>query len=209
MTRILLVRHGETEWNALGRVQGWTDSQLNDRGRAQAARLAARLAATPLSAVYASDLSRARDTGRAFAAPRGLPVLDDPGLRERCYGDWEGLTLGELAQRYPQDWDRYHRQRALDVSIPGGETWEEVAARVVAVLRRILADHPGPDETVALVGHGGSLRPAILDALGAPLPVLMRLRLDNASLSRLDYGGSEGGRVVFLNDTSHLEVLPE
>ena len=131
MTRILLVRHGETEWNAAGRVQGWTDSPLSDRGRAQAARLAARLAAFPLAAVYASDLSRARDTARALAAPHGLPVLDDPGLRERCYGDWEGLTLSELEARYPDAWDRYHRQRALDVLIPGGETWEEVAARVV------------------------------------------------------------------------------
>ena len=163
----------------------------------------------PLAAVYASDLSRAQDTARALASPHGLPVLTDPGLRERCYGDWEGLTLTELSARYPEAWDRYHRQRALDVPIPGGETWEEVAARIVPLLHQVIADHPGLDETVAIVGHGGSLRPAILDALAAPLPVLLRLRLDNASLSRLDYLGEGQGRVVFLNDTSHLEGTTE
>ena len=205
MTRILLVRHGETEWNATGRVQGWTDSLLSDRGRAQAGRLAGRLTPTPLAAVYASDLVRARDTARALAAPHDLLVRDHPGLRERCYGAWEGLTLRELETRYPQEWDRYHRERALDVVVPGGETWEEVAARVVPALHKIISDHPGPNETVAVVGHGGSLRTVVLDALAAPLAVLLRLRLDNASLTRLDYQGVEQGRVVFLNDTSHLD----
>ena len=107
----------------------------------------------------------------------------------------------------PEDAGR--RQRSLDVRVPGGETWAEVAARVVPCLHRILGDHPDPDETVALVGHGGSLRAAVLDALAAPLSVLLHMRLDNASLTRLDYQqdarGGWLGRVVFLNDTSHLE----
>jgi len=208
VTRILIVRHGETEWNAAGRVQGWTDSCLSDRGRAQAARLAARLAATSLAAVYASDLSRARDTALALAGEWNLPVITQPGLRERCYGDWEGLTPRELETRYPDGWHRYHVQRDLNARVPGGENWEEVFARFLPVLHQIIADHPGPEETVALVGHGGSLRAGILDALNAPLATLLRLRLDNASLSRLDYRGADQGCVVFLNDTSHLEGVP-
>lgn len=208
MTRILLVRHGETEWNAAGRVQGWTDSRLNARGGVQAARLAERLAHTPLAAIYASDLSRAQDTAQALAAPHGLPIFPHPDLRERCYGEWEGLTLQELEARYPEFWGRYHHQRDLNVPIPGGETWEEVCARLVPVLHRIIADHSGAEETVAIVGHGGSLRAAVLDALAAPLPVLLRLRLDNASLTRLDYPSPSQGRLVFLNDTSHLDGSP-
>ncbi len=205
LTRILLVRHGETEWNAAGRVQGGTDTPLSDIGRAQAGRLAARLARTPLAAVYASDLSRARETAETLAVPHGLPVVTDARLRERGYGAWEGLALTEIAARYPDEWDQYHGRRLLDAPVPGGETWDQVIARFLPALRQIVRDHPGPDETVLLVGHGGSLRAAILDALDAPLPVLTRLRLDNASLSRLDYGGSDSGRVVFLNDTAHLE----
>jgi broad specificity phosphatase PhoE len=206
LTRILLVRHGETAWNAEGRVQGRTDTPLSDKGRAQAASLAERLKSVTLAAVYSSDLSRARETAETLAAPHGsLPVLPDARLRERGYGDWEGLTLTEIAARYPKEWDQYHYQRLLDAPVPDGEAWEQVIARFLPALRQIVQDHSGPDETVLLVGHGGSLRAAILDALAAPLPVLVRLRLDNASLSRLDYTKSNYGRVIFLNDTSHLE----
>lgn len=205
MTRILLVRHGETEWNAAGRVQGWTDSRLSDRGRAQADRLAQRLAPSPLAAVYASDLSRAQETAQIIAQPQSLPVMTDARLRERGYGAWEGLTLSELETQFPEAWHRYHHQRALDVPIPGGETWEQVSERILPALHDLLAQTA--HETIVFVGHGGSLRALILDALAAPLTTLLRLRLDNASLTRLDYPTERAGQVIFLNDTSHLEGL--
>ncbi len=208
MTRILLARHGETEWNKIGRVQGWTDIPLSAAGEAQAARLAERLARTPLAGVYSSELSRARQTATPIAARHNLSVQTLPGLREKGYGLWEGLTREDLEQDWSELWHQYHTLRVLEAVVPEGETWPEVCLRVVESLQHILAAHPGADETVLLVGHGGSARALVLEALQAPLPTLLRLHLDNASLSRLDFAALSDSRVVFLNDTSHLRGAP-
>lgn len=209
MTHILLARHGETEWNAIRRVQGWTDIPLSEKGLAQAEALAGRLSRIPLAAVYSSDLARAAQTAAPTAARLGLTVQTVPELREKGFGEWEGLTQADLERDYPELWHRYHVLRDLDALVPGGETWPQVRERLSAALGRILAAHPGPDEAVLLVGHGGSGRMVILEALQAPLPTLLRLHLDNASLSRLDFRGPGDSRVVLLNDTSHLEELTE
>jgi len=209
VTHILLARHGETEWNAIRRVQGWTDIPLSEKGLAQAEALAERLSRVPLAAVYSSDLARAAQTAAPTAARLGLTVQTVPELREKGFGEWEGLTQADLERDYPELWHRYHVLRDLDALVPGGETWPQVQERLSAALGRILAAHPGPDEAVLLVGHGGSGRMVILEALQAPLPTLLRLHLDNASLSRLDFRGSGDSRVVLLNDTSHLEELTE
>ncbi len=209
MTHLLLARHGETEWNAIRRVQGWTDIPLSQRGQAQADALAERLARMPIDAVYASDLSRAMQTAAPAAARHGLDVQPLSDFREKGFGDWEGLTQTDLERDYPDLWHRYHARQDLEARVPGGETWPQVHARISAVLQRILADYPGPDETVLLVGHGGSARVLILEALQAPLPTLLHLHLDNASLSRLDFKTPADGRVLLLNDTSHLECLAE
>ena len=203
MTLVYLVRHGETEWNAARRVQGHTNSDLSPRGRDQAAAVADRLQNLPISAIYCSDLTRALDTAAPIAASLGLTVIPTPDLREKSYGLWEGMTEAELHASDPQGWHRYHVERQLDYPIPGGETWQEVQSRIVTVLHRVLTDHPQPQETVLIVGHGGSLRAAILDALQAPLSTLLHLHLDNASLSLLEYKQDRGGRVLLLNDTSH------
>lgn len=204
MTRILLARHGETEWNKIGRVQGWTDIGLNAAGEAQAAKLAERLHGTRLAGVYSSELSRARQTAAPIAAQHSLSVQALPGLREKGYGKWEGLTQEDLERDYAELWHQYHTLRVLEAIVPDGETWPEVCLRVAKSLQHILAAHPGAEETVLLVGHGGSARALVLEALQAPLPTLLRLHLDNASLSRLDFAALSDSRVVFLNDTSHL-----
>ena len=204
MTRILLARHGETEWNKIGRVQGWTDIPLSTVGEAQAEALGRRLRETPLDAVYSSDLGRAAQTAAAAAKTHGLTVQTLPGLREKGYGDWEGLTGADLERDYSELWHRYHVLKDLEAIVPGGETWPQVRARMAAALKVILAAHPGTDETVLVVGHGASARMLILEALDAPLSTLLRLTLDNASLSRLDFASATDSRVVFLNDTGHI-----
>ena len=204
MTHILLARHGETDWNKIGRVQGWTDIPLNAAGEAQADALAERLRDTPISAVYSSDLSRAALTAAPIARTHGLEVRQLPELREKGYGDWEGLTGAELERDYAELWHRYHALRDLSVVVPNGETWPEVRARMARVLERILADHAAPDDTVVVVSHGASARMVILEALQAPLEMLLRLHLDNVSLSRLDFRGGGDSRVIFLNDTGHV-----
>jgi len=204
MTQIYLARHGETEWNAIRRVQGWTDIPLSPHGAAQAEALGERLKRIPLAAVYSSDLGRALETARPAAARQGLSVTPLRELREKRFGDWEGLTQFELERDYSALWHRYHTERDLNAIVPGGETWPQVQTRMAGALHQILAAHPGTADAVLLVGHGGSGRMIILEALQAMLPTLLRLHLNNASLSRLDFHTATDCRIVFLNDTSHL-----
>lgn len=147
MTTILLARHGETDWNRDGRVQGHSDPPLNEMGRLQALALAEALAVRPLTAVYSSDLARARETAAAVATPLGLDVHADPDLREKFFGSWEGLTDVEIAKRFPA---------AARGQWGDGETTEDVAQRALAALGRIVAAHP--DGTVLVVSHGGAIR---------------------------------------------------
>ena len=144
VTTLLLARHGETEWNRVGRWQGWADPPLNDTGWAQAHDLAAQLRGTPFDAVYSSDLRRAHETALVLAEPHGLEVVTDPDLREIDVGAWSGLTRAEIAERFP-DGDR-----------PGGETREQHSVRVLAGVERIARAHPG--ERVLIVAHGGCVR---------------------------------------------------
>ncbi len=207
MTHIYLARHGETEWNAIHRVQGWTDIPLSSQGLTQAEALGKRLASLPLTGVYSSDLSRALETARPAAARQGLIVTPLSELREKSFGDWEGLTQTELERDYPALWHRYHTERDLSAAVPGGETWPQVQSRMAAALTQILQAHPGPEDAVLVVGHGGSGRMLILEALQAALPTLLRLHLDNASLSHLDFRDHSDSRVISLNDTSHLQEI--
>jgi broad specificity phosphatase PhoE len=153
MTELLLVRHGETDWNAEGRLQGHTDRPLNDVGRRQAAALAERLAGDGITAVYASDLSRARETAAILAARLELPVVLDPDLRERDWGNWEGLTGGER--------DRVEFE---------GETSEAHRDRTLSAVQRIVERHP--EGRIVVVTHGGSLRRLQAAVSGFALPVI-------------------------------------
>ena len=154
MTRLLLVRHGETDWNADGRLQGQTDRPLSDFGRTQAHRLACDLAEEKLDAIYSSDLARALETAEIVAERVGLPVLLDPDLREKDWGTWEGLTAVE-------------RDRVEFV----GESTEAHEERILRALRRISEGHPDGG-SVLVVTHGGSMRRVQTAALGMALPVV-------------------------------------
>lgn len=147
MTEILLVRHGQTDWNLEHRVQGHTDTPLNAVGTEQARALAETLAAVPLAAVYSSDLVRARDTATIVARFHGLEVVLDHDLREKNFGSWEGLTDREIAVRFPE---------AVRGRWGDGETTEEVTERALAAIARIRVSRPsGP---VLVVSHGGPIR---------------------------------------------------
>jgi broad specificity phosphatase PhoE len=153
VTTLLLVRHGETDWNAVGRLQGQTDRPLSDFGRQQARRLAEELAEEKLEAIYSSDLSRARETAEIVGERLGLPVVLDPDLREKDWGTWEGLTSIE-------------RDRVAFA----GESTEAHQERILRALRRISERHPD-DGRVLVVTHGGSMRRVQTATLGWALPV--------------------------------------
>ena len=154
MTTLLLVRHGETDWNADGRLQGQTDRPLSDFGRRQARQLADGLEDEKLEAIYSSDLIRARETAEIVGERLGLPVVLDPDLREKDWGTWEGLTAVE-------------RDRVEFV----GESTEAHQERILRALRAISTRHPG-DRRVLVVTHGGSMRRVQTAALGLALPVV-------------------------------------
>ncbi len=151
MTTLYLVRHGQTDWNVLGRYQGHTDLPLNAVGQAQAQALARQLTGNPLAAIYSSDLRRARETAEVLAEALGLAVQPDPRLREMNLGAWEGQTVAEIVQRYPEAWAARTRD-PLHARAPGGESVVEVAGRVTAAAESIAAVHPASQ--VLVVAHG-------------------------------------------------------
>jgi broad specificity phosphatase PhoE len=154
VTTLLLVRHGETDWNADGRLQGHTDRPLSDHGRRQARKLAEELSGEEIEAVYSSDLARARETAEIVGDRLGLPVELDPELREKDWGNWEGLTAVER--------DRVEF---------AGESTEAYQQRMLRALERISERHPG-DARVLVVTHGGSMRRVQAAAIGLALPVV-------------------------------------
>jgi glucosyl-3-phosphoglycerate phosphatase len=162
--RVVLWRHGRTEWNATGRFQGQTDVDLDETGVAQADRAARLLAALRPELILSSDLRRAADTAAALGRLTRLPVRFEPALRERSGGLWEGLTGAEIADRYPDNYAAW--RRGEDATPDGGESSQEVAARVVGVVEKAVADLP--EGVVVVVTHGGAARVGIGRLLDLP-----------------------------------------
>ena len=191
-TTLCLVRHGETEWNLTRRYQGTTDIPLNDKGRAQARRVAEALGGERWDAIVSSPLSRAMETARAVAATTGIETIEeDRDLQERAYGEAEGLTLAEREKTWPGgDW-------------PGLESWDDVATRVMIAIERIAAAHPG--RRVIVVCHGGVINTilAVLskNELGTGKTVIL-----NTSRTTVTRTG-DGWTIDSVNETGHLEAV--
>jgi phosphoserine phosphatase len=174
--------------------------ELSERGCSQARLVAQRLRTVSLKAVYTSDLARARVTAEAIAAPHGLPVLATCDLREAYLGAWQGRTVSEAAET-DADLVALWRSDSLVHRPPDGERLEDVSARAVAAARRIAEKHPG--ETVAVVGHGGSLKSILCWAIKAPLSSMPAIRMDNGSISVLHLR-TDRVELEVCNDTCHL-----
>ena len=201
-TRVVAIRHGQTDWNLASRVQGHRNVGLNDTGRWQAQRLALALADEQLDAVYASDLDRARDTARALARHAGTELRIDSGLRERCFGVFEGLTYAEIEQRFP-DAARRWRQRDVGFGPDGGETLQAFCERAVASVTALAARHRG--QRIAVVAHGGVLDALYRAATRLPLDAPRTWPTDNAGSNRL-LASDDGLVLVGWGDTCHLDA---
>jgi broad specificity phosphatase PhoE len=167
---MVLVRHGQTEYNREGRWQGvGSDVSLNDEGRAEAARVAEALAGRfdgTVAALYTSDLARARETARIIGTRLGLSPVDEPALRELSHGRWEGLTQAEVEARWPEEHAEY-QAHPYDVRRGGGESYRDLEARLWPGLERLAAGHRG--ERIVCVSHGGPIRLALSKILDRPL----------------------------------------
>ncbi|WP_422088225.1 histidine phosphatase family protein [Variovorax sp.] len=201
-TRLIAVRHGETAWNVDTRIQGHIDIGLNATGLWQAQRAGAALADEPIGVVYASDLSRAWQTAQAIAEPHGLAVQPEPRLRERAFGNMEGLSFAEIEATLPAQAKRW-RERDPEFEPEGGESLLTFRDRVTGVAAELAARHPG--ELVVLVAHGGVMDVLYRAATRQELQAPRTWQLGNAAINRMLWT-PEGFSLVGWSDTAHLAV---
>ncbi|MFY9265907.1 MAG: histidine phosphatase family protein [Solirubrobacterales bacterium] len=199
--RLLLVRHGESEWNADGRLQGQADPPLSALGRAQVAHMAARLVDDEIDAIVASDLQRAIDTAAALADVVRMPVTPRRDLREVDLGSWTGVSREEIEAADPEAWRRW-RIEGIE-GWDGGERYSEAMDRVGGAITELAAAWDG--KTVVAVTHGGCIRLATCHLLGMPAEDLGRIMsIGNSSITEFLVEPDGGGRIVRLNDIAHL-----
>ena len=204
MTEVLLIRHGETAWNAERRLQGHIDIELNDNGMRQAELLARTLRGEPLDAIFASDLMRARQTAAPLAAAMGLPVGVRRDLRERCYGAFEGLCYADIGTHYPEAYAAM-QARQLDFRYPAGtnvaETLNEFSARSVGAVMQLLRS--ASYRKLAIVTHGGVLDCLNRAARGVDMSRPRDFDIPNAGINRLQWDGDKL-RILQWADVDHL-----
>ena len=204
--KLYLIRHAEADGNLYRVAQGQDDSSVTDRGLRQIAALERRFEGVAIDAAYSSDLYRTCRTAAAICGPRDLPLHRRRALREICVGAWERRPWGEIYREDPvqmrnflQDLGHWH--------VPGGEAPEAVQARMLACLRDIARENPG--KTVAVFSHGCAIRLTLAALMGKTIAELSQVPLgQNTAVSCLSWDG-EGFRVIFANDASHLETLPD
>jgi broad specificity phosphatase PhoE len=203
MGRWFIVRHGVTEWNAEGRIQGHTDIGLSEQGRQQALSVARRLAGVHMDVAYSSDLRRSAETARQILGHRKVPLHTTLRLREYHKGVFEGLTVEESEDRYPELFAA-SLVKDLDFAPTGGESTRQTSARIATFVADIKERHQ--DDTVLIVGHGGALRAAFVALMELPPEANWRFESANCGLSVVDVY-PDNAVLRLYNDTSHLDGL--
>jgi probable phosphoglycerate mutase len=203
MTEIIFIRHGETQENRDGRIQGHSQTLLNELGREQARRLGERMRGAAFDALYSSDLLRARATADAVAAHHALPVIEDPRLREWDLGVLTGLTRPDAQRRHPDAYAIY-RDALVERVVPDGESIRGRYQRIIAAVEALAARHPGA--TIVVVSHGGPLGDCYRHATGMPLDAPKDFQLYNAGINRFAVEGRDW-RLLAWADIAHLQGL--
>ena len=201
MTKVIFIRHGQTEWNVTGRYQGQSDVQLSDEGRQQAVKLAENFPVEGVAAVYASDLQRAMATAEQLAGRFGLQVQAEPAFREISFGEWEGLTYQQIVHKWEDAMANFMQHPDI-LEIPGGESFPAVQKRAVDRLNELIREHDG--QTIVVVAHGGVLRTMLTAALHMPLQYLWSIRQFNTAVNIVRYDEQANPTVELLNSTAHL-----
>ena len=204
MTRLVLIRHGQTAWNKSGKYQGQSDVALSEEGLEQARCLAEHFPVEKLDAVYASDLSRAMVTAETVAQKFDLDVRPEPAFRELSFGKWEGLTYAEIVAGWPDAMANFLTHPDI-MEIPQGESFPQVQQRAMARLKKIVAEHEPHDHTVGIFAHGAVLRTILTGIMQMPLSQVWTLSQYNTAVNivRFDEGRPT---VELLNSTAHLAM---
>ena len=204
MTKLILVRHGESCWNISGRYQGQLDIDLSERGQEQAKLVAQRLRKIQIDLILTSPLRRALDTAGLIASyHEHIPLVIDASLTEIGHGEWEGLTAAEVEEKFSAELALWQTEPAK-VKMPGGESLAEVKARVFPTIQQAITEHP--DKTILVCSHDAVLRLIILEATGVSLAGFWGLRIDNAAITVVEYHPAFSN-VLALNDATHLGQL--
>ncbi|AOT68107.1 histidine phosphatase family protein [Geosporobacter ferrireducens] len=201
MTKLYIIRHGETVWNAETRAQGAKNIQLNEKGLLQAQHLGKRMKNYSIDAIYSSDLDRALSTAQAVAKEFQYKVNIIPELREMSFGHWEGLTNREIQEKHLTHY-RIWRSKPHEAQIPGAEKLLDVQSRGLAALHRIVEENP--NKNVAVVSHGTAIKAILLGLMDMDLSNFYRIRQDNACINVVEFR-EYGPVIVTMNDTAHLE----
>ena len=200
MTKLILIRHGQTEWNKDGRFQGQSNVALSEEGIRQAEELATHFPVESLAAIYSSDLMRARRTAETIGTHLGCEVQALPELRELNFGDWEGLTYQEITEGWPDALKNFLRHPDI-LEVPHGETFLQLQERAMKAIQGIVERHEG--DIVAVVAHGGILRTVLSSVLHMPLRYLWSIRQFNTAVNIIRH--DEGNWTIeLLNSTAHL-----
>jgi len=203
ITRLFLVRHGETMANREYRYIGTRDEPLSELGQSQAIQLAEALSVLPIAEVYSSPLQRAYDTALSIAARHRLEVQRIDELRECDFGTWEGLSRVEVLESSPEDSQRLREwEQNTSVAPPGGESFEALHQRVCIAVDRLAQVHP--DQAIVLVSHVGPIKVLLSAALGASLSSAFRIFLDPATISVVDWRDAAHATVRLVNSHAHL-----
>lgn len=199
-TRLILIRHGITDWNIQKRYQGQTDIPLNEQGRQQAQQAASELASTPIDTFYASDLKRALETAQIIVQGRELEIKTNNQLRETHFGVWEGMTILDIKEKYPDLLEKANND-PFNTIFPNGESRGQMFQRVGKALKKIAQSHPG--ETVAVASHEGSISAGVCGLLGQNfLEMRPHYRLDNAAYHILEEDFNGTWKIVSLGRNS-------
>ena len=199
-TTVLLVRHGQTRSNVTGFYMGWSDEDINDVGYPQVHSLSSRLASLPIASVYSSPLQRTCTTAVILAKPHHLEVEVSDDLIELRLGDWEGLHMDEISQRWPEIWQQ-SRIDPSDITLPNGESYKQVTERAVRMFDKIVAANQ--DKQAVIVTHEIVVKVIVAHVLGVSNSIYRRFEVNNASLSVVRIINGKA-RLAVLNDTSHL-----
>ena len=199
-TTVLLVRHGQANSNVTGYYMGWSNEDLSETGYTQVRSLSSRLASLPIASVYSSPLQRTCTTATILAKPHGLEVETSDDLIEIQIGDWQGLHIDEVGQRWPELW-KQSRIDPSEITMPNGESFQQVTERAIRGFDKIVAANQG--KQVIIVSHEIVVKVLVAYALGVSNSIYRRFEINNASLSAIRVIDGKT-RLATLNDTSHL-----
>lgn len=201
-TTLLLIRHGETEWNALGKFQGCTDIELSEEGIKQAQILKNRLNGE-FDWIYASPLSRAFKTANILASITDKEVIIEPEIREINFGEWEGLTVKQISEKYPDVFKAWRTDKKESYICGGDSSIRNAVVRAKKCILEIVSKHKG--EKIVIVAHGGIIKAGLIGIFDWDMTMYHKVALGNTCINKITFNDDLMPMLVSLNDTTHLD----